>query len=292
MSRHSKLFTALLSIIFCFSICTFTLTVSAVDADNDGYDDNTGEIIVTDPPYTDPVYTDDPYVEPVTDEPYVEPVTNEPYVEPATQEPYYEPETEPYYYEEPNDNNNYNENEQSSDLYVGGGQSYVEPLSTAPSAALYDSNHIIDDSVLSNGDWNDIAANLKNASRSDDGSDDFGFIKNNDSLGDNGEWMLIVGIMCLLLSAAGIAYLIVSSVMRRKKIAGGAYSSGQSAVAVSSAGGRYRSNSDYDDGYRVSSKGAQKKIDRSRKYDTADVKIPKSAQGTRYKNNSNGKRYK
>ncbi len=292
MSRHSKLFTVLLSIIFCFSIYTFTLTVSAVDADNDGYDDDTGEIIVTDPPYTDPVYTDDPYAEPVTDEPYVEPVTDEPYVEPEpeTEEQYVEPETEQYYYEDPNDN--YDENEESSDFYVGGGQSYVEPLSTAPSAALYDSNHVIDDSVLSNGDWNDIAANLKNASRTDDGSDDFGFIKNNDSLGDNGEWMLIVGIMCLLLSAAGITYLIASSVMRRKKIAGGSYSSGRPAVAASGTGGRYRSNSDYDDGYRVSSKCAQKKIDRSRKYDTADVKIPKSVQGTRYKNNSNGKRYK
>ncbi|MGN0491192.1 hypothetical protein [Ruminococcus sp.] len=280
MSRKNKLITALLSIVLCFSI--FTITAYAVDLDGDGIDD---DVVVTDPPAV--VETDPPYVEPETEAPYYEPETEAPYYEPETEAPYYEPE-DPYnsdssqiYYDSDNGG-------ESSEFYVGGGQSYVPPVSTAPSAPLYDSNRKIDDSVLSNNDWKDISASLKNAGQgSENDSDDFGFIKNNDSLGDNGEWMLYTGIACLALSAAGIAYVIISSVSKHKKLSGGL--SGKQYAYAGAGNGRYRSSSDYDDGYK-DEKTEKRKIDKSRKFDTADVKLPKSSNGTRYKNG--GKRYK
>lgn len=281
MSRKNKLITALLSIVLCFSI--FTITAYAVDLDGDGIDD---DVVVTDPPAV--VETDPPYVEPETEPPYVEPETEAPYYEPETEATYYEPEEPDYnsdssqiYYDSDNGG-------ESSEFYVGGGQSYVPPASTAPSAPLYDSNRKIDDSVLSNNDWKDISASLKNAGQgSENDSDDFGFIKNNDSLGDNGEWMLYTGIACLALSAAGIAYVIISSISKHKKLSGGL--SGKQYAYAGAGNGRYRSSSDYDDGYK-DEKTEKRKIDKSRKYDTADVKLPKSSNGTRYKNG--GKRYK
>ena len=281
MSRRNKLITALLSIVLCFSI--FTITAYAVDLDGDGIDD---DVVVTDPPAIIETYP--PYVEPATDAPYYEPETEAPYYEPETEAPYYEPEEPNYnsdssqiYYDSDNGG-------ESSEFYVGGGQSYVPPESTAPSAPLYESNRKIDDSVLSNSDWKDISASLKNAGKDgENDSDDFGFIKNNDSLSDNGEWMLYTGIACLALSAAGIAYVIISSVSKRKKLSGGL--SGKQYAYAGAGNGRYRSSSDYDDGYK-SEKVEKKKIDNSRKFDTSDVKLPKSSNGTRYKNG--GKRYK
>ena len=283
MSRRNKLITALLSIVFCFS--TFMVTAYAVDLDGDGVDD---EVVVTDPPV--PVETEAPYVEPETEAPYVEPETEAPYVEPETEAPYYEPQDESSYYYSSSSEIYYDSDNggESSEFYVGGGQSYVPPASTAPSAPLYESNRKIDDSVLSNSDWKDISASLKNAGKDgEDDSDDFGFIKNNDSLSDNGEWMLYSGIACLALSAAGIAYVIISAVSKNKKLTNGL--SGKQYAYAGAGNGKYRSSSDYDDGYK-DSKDEKKKIDKSRKFDTADVKLPKSSTGTRYKNG--GKRYK
>lgn len=279
MSRRQKLITALLAIIFCFS--ALSVSVFAVDYDGDGIDDDSSYV---EPDPTDPPVVTDPYVDPVTDPPYVDPVTDPPYVEPpVTDPPYVEPVTDPPYNYEP-------EVEETFDTsYVGGGQTYIPPASTAPSAPIYKSEGNIDVNELSDSDWKDISENLKNAGSVDTDGDDFNFIKNNNSMGDNGDWMLVAGVVCLLLSAAGIVYVIASAVSRRKKIAQGSYSSRQPAYASGS--GHYRASDDYGDGYKTSGKKEKKKLERSRKYDTADVKLPKSSQGTRYKNNG-GKRYK
>lgn len=276
MSRLTKLVTVLL--IFVLAISIITATAFAVDLDGDGIDD---DIVVTDPPV--PVETTI-YVEPTYATEYV-PATEPTYHEPET-EPYYEPETEPIvtepYYDDWYDDSN--DDQQSSDLYVGGGQTYIPPQSTAPSASLYDANTNMDDSVLSSNDWKDISSSLKNASNDGNDSDDFSFIKNNDSTSDNGEWMLYGGIICLLLSAAGIAYVIYSTVSKKNKLSKGA-NNRQYAYA----GNARRGTSDkYDDGYQ-SSVNKKRQIDRSRRFDTADVRLPKSS-GNRYKNN--GKRYK
>lgn len=288
MSRTLKLITALLSLVFCFSV--FTVAVYAVDMNGDGYDDETGEPVYVE---TQPVYEEEP-----TD--YIAPETEAPYVEPETEAPYVEPETEPVNYDEPSYNDNYdnsysdysNYNDySSSSSYVGGGQTYVEPVSTAPSAPLYNSDRKIDDSELNSSDWDEIAAKLKNASSSGSDSDDFSAIQNSDADNDNGEWMLITGIICLVLSAAGIIYVIASYVIKRKKIKSGTVSQAKRpAYAAAGGSGHYRAGDDYDDGFKAPAKKEQKKLERSRKYDTADVRLPKSSQGTRYKNS--GKRYK
>ena len=126
------------------------------------------------------------------------------------------------------------------DVYVGGGQSYQPPQSTAPSAALYDTkNKKVDDKTLSSNDWGDIAAKLKNAGNTtgeDDGSGDFTFIQQNTAKEDNGHWIIIAGAACLALSLAGFIYLIASAVSRRSKL--------KTAM----------STDDYDDGYKPSAK--------------------------------------
>lgn len=271
MSRSSKLITALLMIIFVLSL--FTITVSAVGEGGEYSGDDSEVFVPTEAP---PIYTD-PIVEPVYTDPIVEPVYTDPVVEPVYTEPVY---TEaPYVYDptyaEP-DNNNYIDYNDSQSSYSDNEQSYVGDES-ASAVPLYDVKNNIDDTELSSSDWKDIAANLSNASNLNSDSDDFSFIQKNTSKGDNGYMILILGILCLLLSASGIIYLIASSVVRRKKLAAG----------YSSSGGRYCSNDDYNDGYS-SSKKEQKRINRSRKFDTADVNIPKSS--SRHKNN--GKRYK
>ncbi len=167
--------------------------------------------------------------------------------------------------------------------YVGGGQTYVVPDSTAPSAALYEVNGKVDGKELNSSDWDDISNSLKNASASDDG-DDFSFIQNNTSGGDNGQWMLFAGIGCLVLSAAGIVYVVVSSARNRKMAAKGSRVSGNPAVAAAGASGRH--NGDYGDGYSVSGSSSHRKKVHSSKFDTADVKLPKSAHA------KGGKRYK
>ena len=284
MGRKIKITSVILSVVMCLS--AFTMSVMAADVDMDGYDDETGEYIgvVTDPA---PVVTDPPYVAPT--EPYV-PETDPPYVAPT--EEYYEPETTPQYDYDDSDYND-TDNDSSSDVYVGGGQTYTTPISTAPSVALYNSDGSIDEDTLSSNDWNDIAANLKAAGSSDSDSDDFSFMQTNNSKSDNGDWMLIVGIICLLLSASGIAYLIASSVMRRKKLKnGGKPQAPYGKRPATATAGYSRSRDEYNDGYRQPTKSEIKNADKRRKFDTAEVRIQKSSQnGNRYKNNG-GKRYK
>ncbi len=194
-------------------------------------------------------------------------------------------------YNDSYDYNDYNNYGYSS--YVGGGQTYVVPDSTAPSAALYDIRDGIDSNELNSSDWSDIAAILKNANSADDGGDDFSFIKNNNSSSDNGDWMLYIGIACIVLSIAGIVYVVLSYVKNRRNVSSGKRTSGTVRMAAATAGassasGRYRSGSDYGDGYRRQS---AKKKNKSSKYDTADVKLPKSSRTSNHKNGG-GKRYK
>ena len=290
MKRTSKSVVALLLSALCLSVGSFS--VFAVDLDGDGYDDETGQIIATDAPvYTEPIIDTTPIVtEPIDTTPvYTDPVVTDPiYTEPTTFDPYYTlPSSEiPTYsgvvdytsgYED------YTYQQEPTEKYIGGGQTYVEPLSTAPPAPLYNSREDIDDSELSDKDWKSIAAKFSisdDSNNGDSGSDDFSFIKNNDSKNDNGEWMLIVGIVCIVLSLAGIVYLIVSAVKRRKQLGG--FSNNKKQLAF--AGTDVRKVDDYDDGFGDTAK--------SSKFDTAEVKLPKG--GSRYKEDvpKTGKRYK
>ena len=62
---------------------------------------------------------------------------------------------------------NYNNYSNTETFYVGGGQTYIPPKATAPSAALYNSDKkTIDDKELNRNDWGDIASRLKNTGNS------------------------------------------------------------------------------------------------------------------------------
>lgn len=104
------------------------------------------------------------------------------------------------------------------DVYVGGGQNYQPPASTAPTAALYKTEKKIDADELSKSDWGELSNLLKNNGAAESDGDDFAFIQNNTSKKDNGHWIVIAGLICILLSITGFIYLIASKISRRKKI--------------------------------------------------------------------------
>lgn len=238
--------------VLAISFSVFAFSANAVDGVDDGFGE---EIVETDPPVIDPEPTFEP-------EPTYAPEP-EPTYEPETEAPYYpEPdETEPYV--EPThsyvdtDDKLYFNNSDDDEVYVGGGQStYTVPQTTAPQAEMYSvSRDDIDDKTLSDSDWNDISANLKNASNTGDSGDDFSFIKKNTSKTDNGNWMLYSGLACIVLSLAGITYFIVSTVKSKKS-------------------------------YAYAGKSANTSRAKRAKFDTADIEIPKYASknnGTRFK---------
>ena len=305
MNKHSRLITALLALIFCVS----AVTVFSVQAFAESQASEGGDTPVIDP---EPVYTD-----PITPEPepvYTDPVVPEPvYTEPVYVEPVdgggggsddgsggnsgnsgntdsgnsgntdsgssgssdNSSSGNSVYYDSDG-----NEHADQSDVYVGGGQSYDPPVSTAPSVALVKTENNIDVNELSKNDWNDIKASLEKASKGGKtDSDDFSFIQKNTAKEDNGHMLFVLGLAMVILSVAGFTYLIVSTIIRRKKIKAGVPSSSGSHSAESS---HFRSNSDYNDGYKASLKNTEK-------FDTADIptvsnnKKPKSKGGKRYR---------
>lgn len=306
MTKHLRIITALLALIFCVSaVSSFSVTVFA-ESQVSEEPANPDPVITPEPVNPEPVNPDPvtPEPDPVTPEP--DPVTPEP--EPVSPEPYND---DSGYNSNSNNNNNSNNNynnygsgdsdngssadngsessavyydsdgnehDSQSDVYVGGGQTYVPPVSTAPSAPLIKTQNNIDVNELSKNDWNDIKASLakanKNGGMSD--GDDFSFIQKNTAKGDNGHLVLVLGITMLVLSVAGFTYLIVSAVRRRRQMAAPLAAK---AAAHSSASGHYRDDSDYNDGFKASSKKADK-------FDTA--KIPNASKAKQ----KGGKRYK
>ncbi len=294
MNRKKKLLIVLLSVIFCLS--AFTLSVYAVGEDGGEYSDvipgdnqgggesSGGDVVI--PPENSGsahkiggnVYNNGNNGD-----------NNGGYIDNNNSSSYVDNNGTDYGTDYGNDYNNgydeqggyeqdYNYDEPS---YLGGGQTYVAPQNTAPSAALYNSSGSVGDKTLNSNDWNDISERLKNASNSADDGDDFSFIQKNDSLSDNGGWMLVVSVVCFALSAAGILYFIVLTVQNKKK---GAF------AAATNTGRMSKSNSSrdyYGDGYRAASAKSSKK---SSKFDTAEVSLPKNTQGKRYKNG--GRRYR
>ena len=288
MNKHTKLITALLTLIFSLSAFTmFSASVSAEgNIDGGGQGGDTPVIVDPEPVYTDPITPEPVYTDPVVV--YTDPVvvyTDPPY-DPGNGGNSDNGNTNTNNYSD-NSNSNSSDNSSSvyydsdgneysdqSEVYVGGGQSYEPPVSTAPSAPLIKTEKDIDVNELSKNDWNDIKASLTKAQKGGaDSGDDFSFIQKNTSKADNGHMFLVIGIAMVILSVAGFTYLIVSAV-RRKNAAPikGVKSAGGSAPS------RYRDESDYDDGYKkqVSSKKASK-------FNTAKIPKAKSKGGTRYR---------
>lgn len=264
MSKKLSFLTAVLAlIVLLIPLCTVAY------ADVEDGESSGGDIV-----YTDPIYTDDPY--------YTEaPVYTDPpvYTEaPAyTEAPVY---TDPPAYDDPYDEPS-NEYDDSYDgnSYIGGGQTYTPPESTAPSVPLYEVKNDVDNSELSSNDWKEITANLKTVDADTSDGDDFNFIKNNNSLSDDGEWMLILSIVLLVLGFAGIGYVVASMIMRKKRIPKRQYA----AAGGAPTNGRYRPD-DYNDGYRASPKSEKSASKNRHRFDTGEVTVShKSSGGKRYR---------
>ena len=285
MSRNSKLISIVLTLMLCMSMCVVSVWAVGEYGDSE-YTDITDEPVYTeDPAPSDPTTTYEP--QDSTDPTYTE--DTEPSYDPTDTTDYTEApsETDEYttgYTYDTQDYTNYT----TENSYVGGGQTYTVPETTAPSAALYDVKGEVDGKELNSNDWKDIALKLKNANSADDDDDDFSFIKNNNSTADNGEWLLIGGIVCLILSAGGIGYIIYTAVKRKKELAAaGGKPSSNSRYAVAGASAGRKGRDDYGDGFKSSSKKNNRANDKS-KFDTADVSLKPNQ--TRYKNGN--RRYK
>lgn len=276
MKRKISIVSIIVAIAMLFS--AFAVVAHALDADGDGYDDETGEYIGGGGVDPDPIIDPDP-VEPATDEPYIEPVTDEPYIEPVTDAPYYpsydDPTypiyTYPDYYVEEEQDQIYNYNSDTAEIPT-------VPQNTAPSAPLYTTNKEVDKNVLSADDWSEISAMLKDTDSSAGDGDDFNFIKKNTTKGDNGDWMLYVAIALLAVGLGGIIYVVASMVVRRRRFATStsydSYDTGK-ASQTASAGG-------YNDGFSAEKKSSTKKSS-GRRYDTEEINVPKSSGGKRFK---------
>lgn len=110
----------------------------------------------------------------------------------------------------------------SSDIYVGGDQTYTPPV-TIPetTAALYDTSTAkIDNQTLTGNDWKEIQAKLTEASNNANSKDvdtgDFAFIQKNTEVEDNGHWMLILGFALIILSVIGFVILIARAGERKR----------------------------------------------------------------------------
>lgn len=156
------------------------------------------------------------------------------------------------------DGNSYSNQE---DVYVGGGQNYDPPASTAPPAALYKTEKKIDVNELSKNDWGDIANMLKKTDSSESDGDDFAFIQKNTKGGDNGNWIIIVGVLLIGLSVAGFIYLIASNINRRKKIKAGNIT--KNTPQPRSAAASTRAGDDYNDGYGTTAKQSTKQPEKT-----------------------------
>lgn len=283
MIKQHRLITALLTFIFCITAFSFTAyAVGENTGDQPSGGDDTSSIIEP-PTYAPPVESDpqSSQSDVSSDTPQYNPDYN-------NSSNYY---SEPDYYS--SNDYDYNDNSQSSELYVGGGQTYDPPASTAASVPVYDvDSKKIDDSVLSSKDWKDIQASLNNAGDSNSGDDDFSFIKNNDSKLNNGDWMLFLGIALIILSIAGISYVVIEIIKQRKGVTVGGFSHRKMPGRVKSRNAvAHRPQSNHNDAaYRSYQKAQEKELERSRKYNTAEVHVPKNSSGMRYKNG--GRRYK
>ncbi|MBQ6387082.1 MAG: hypothetical protein IJH96_00485 [Ruminococcus sp.] len=248
MGKHTNVIAFILSAFFMFgAIGTISVYAEGEVEPYPGYSEPIFE------PATDPVYTESPYEpEPVYTDPPYDPGSSS--VDPAPYNPGGDSSNNSSSW---NDGGNvYSSNSATEQVYGGVQQSSQisqnnNIQNTTPSASLYNAQgKTINDKTLSSGDWSEIAANLKNAdAKAGAGDGDFAFIQQNTSKEDNGSWIIIAGVACLVLSAAGFIYLIASAVMRRKNLR----PASAAAFAGTHDGGYRRAGNDYDDGYRASS---------------------------------------
>lgn len=283
MSKKAKILILLTAFVFCLS--AFSITVFADD-------------VISEDPVIEETYPDTPAEQPTE---YVPDVTEAPIADnpdygtssdddnsydysdqtsdynqgSVTEDSYYNDGDSNDYNSDYNNNYDYNEYvpDFESDDYV------IEETQAVIDSELYDVKDKIDDSELSDSDWNAIAKSLENASNTGSG-DDFNFIKKNTSKSDNGLWILIVGALLIILAIVGITYVILSSLNKKKAYA---YPSGGTSTKQSGSRSantyRTRPSNDYNDGYSSTPRLSRRK----RMDDTADIKLPRNSGGNHYR---------
>ncbi|MDY3862005.1 MAG: hypothetical protein SOZ45_05565 [Ruminococcus sp.] len=288
MNIKSKISALLIALAMVFA--SFSFTAFAAEKTNESYaeyDANTsGDDIIYDDPGSSEV-TPDPEPAPVEPDPQPDPqpdpgsssITDTPSSYPEYDPGYESSSSSDYgdysdygnssnYYD---DYNSYSSNyaygyndDSSNDNYI----SYETPTKPVNNSSYYDSGKI-DDSELSENDWNAIAQSLQNSDDSNTG-DDFNFIKNNTSTSDNGLWMLVTGAVLIVLAVSGIAYTIISGINRKKKFAYASPGTGNRRASAQ----QNRSRNDYGDNYYNRS---QRQLPKRRKIeDTADIVLPQN----------------
>ncbi len=291
-TRIASLLIAATVLLASFSITAFAVDTGHVNISGveDVYDDVGSQVT----PEPDPEPQPDPVPEPQPEpQPEPEPQPDNPDVSGGSSSSGSD-------YSDYNDYNDYPDNSDSFDYQSGGadddyyssssnsGDSYYSgntndytvnysPTKPVKEADYYNSGKV-DDSELSDNDWNAIAQSLQQDSNSG-GGDDFNFIKNNTSESDNGLWILILGSCLVITSIVGIAYVIVSSINNKKRFA---YSGkGDKNPPRQSA----RNRNDYGDSYyRATDRQLKPPVKRKRMDDTADIILPKkNGGGSRYR---------
>ncbi len=133
--------------------------------------------------------------------------------------------------------------------------------------------------TLKKNDWASIAEQLKKSDSDSTKTDveNFDYIKNNTSDGDNGIWILYTGIGLEIAAALIILTLIILAVRRRKK------NKAQHASASHAAAHASRERDDYRDSYKEArreaprrsapTKSQQRGVNRRSKFDTDEVNV-------------------
>lgn len=275
MKNHIKQLSVALVAIFCILLCTFQ-AFATPDVVTDTTPVQTEAPVVTEAPIIE--------TEPVTEAPIVE---TEPATEPATEattaatQPKTQATQKPTY-----------ATQSPTVAATQATTSYVAAQTTPAvnnyvdddddnnqnqSSTLYDSDKRVDTNDLDDSDWAEITERLKNNNGSSSTGDDFGFIQNNNDDGDNGLWILIVGIL-LILAGIGIIATLIALHIKKKN-------------GLSNNKNDKNPPSDKSNGGKRVSPTEKKQINKRSKYDTAEVYIPRrtasksrsSYGGTRYK---------
>lgn len=182
----------ILAFVLCFS--AFSVSVFADEEAEPGteYTESTSE---EEPTQDDSTDTEPTYEEPTYEEPtYEEPTYEEPtYEDPTYEDPTYSYEATPSYDEPdyyPEDDNVASQN-----------------------IDIIDVTDEVDTNMLTAADWEQIKLSLAESGDvgGEGGSDNFNFIKKNESKTDNGHWIVILAIVFFVCAAASLAIFVVLS---------------------------------------------------------------------------------
>lgn len=266
MKNKIKLLSIVLIVTFCLSLCT--ITTNAVTATVNKIGEPIAETVpvATDPPVeTEPVATQEPTQTP-TQEPTQAPtqqITQEP-TQPITQPPTQAPTERPTQQE--------TVNRPTRETTPAPNVDSTTPVvqndnSQSATHSVYDVDGDVDTDNLNKKDWDELKDMLDGADGKGSAGGDFDFIQKNTRSGDNGLWILIVGIVCVVAGIGIIVAVIYFSKKKKKMLDAGNF------------------ESDSKKQEKKTTSQEKRQINKRSKYDTDEVYISreKTRGGTRYK---------